>query len=354
MKPLKEYLEGIDEGETVPSIKGVIQSVKVNEETGSQSITINDGTDSIKIVAKDKGGQLIDPVVGNVLSATVTSGKALSKGLVLKVNKTSKVAYIVASMGVHYTQSPGPNSVTEPEVEQAPKTGAELLIENYILDRLYVFKVVTQIVREFNAGHVGVEFPESKVPELATSAHIEIARAGVVPRPTDQQLERKKVHKEVAASKKEDKPAKKPVDKSSDDWRTFVHPTAGTPLGDYSPEEMATKFLPWMYRTNPATLKPAVAELHRVLREAMEGLKLTPQMVIERYLDHYASEFAPNSVKRKDAAIAKFCEGLVAIKVTKNNILDGSVTEKESEEVLKQFPHLWKQFVETKKTTPEQ
>lgn len=348
MKSLKDYLEGIEEGDTVPSIKGIIQSVKVNEETGSQTITINDGTDSIKIIAKDKGGQLVDPVVGNVLSATVTSGKAASKGLVFKINKTSKVAYIVASLGVHYTQSPNPSSVTETEIEATPRTGAELKMESYILDRLYVYKVVTQIVREFNAEHVGIEFPESKLPELATSVHMELAKLNIAPRPTDQQLERKRVHKEVADKKKEDKPAKKQETKRDDSWKQFAHPVSGTLLGDYSTEEMATKLLPWMFRTRPDTLKPETAELHRVLRKAMEGMRLTAQMVLERYLVHYATEYAPNSDKRRNAATVKFCEGLVAEKITKNNLMDGSVTESECEQALMRFPRVWEQYVENK------
>lgn len=351
MKPIKDYLEGIEEGEIVPSIKGIIQSVKIKEDTGTQTITINDGEDSIKIVAKDKGGYCVDPVVGNVLSATVSSGKSASKGLVLRVNKTSKVRYIAASMGVHYTQSANPDSVTESEREEVPRTGAELKIENYVLDRLYVHQVIAQIVHEYNAEKPEhLKFRTEKLPELATSCHMLLEKEGIAPRPTDQQLERKRVHKVASENKKEDKPEKKPAKKSesTEDWRAFIHPTAGTPLGDYSADEVATKFLPWMYRTNPSTLKPSVAELHRVLRTAMAGLKLTSQMVLEKYLVHYANEYAPNSDKRKNSAINKFCEGLVEIKATKNNLMDGSVTEKECEEVLKQFPHLWKQFVESK------
>jgi hypothetical protein len=353
MKAISQYLEGIEDGEVIPSISGEIISVKVDEETGKQTITIATGTESIKITIKDKAAWVVDPVKGHILSMNSSHKGGASKGLTYKINKTSKIPYIIASAGVT-SQVTSPVSVTEEE--QEPMTAADTAIDNLVLDRLYIYGRVKRMVREINSQSIGIDFPEEKIPELTTSIHLDLKHMQITPRPTDKQLERKQVHKAVAEKKREaatpkessksDEPPKR-TKTASDGWKDFKHPMSGERLGDVSLEKMEAHFFPWMFRTDPSTLKPATAELHRVLGEAMVGLKLTPQMLLEKYITHYAGEYSPTSTKRRDKAIAKFCDGLVEKGETKNNIMEGSVTENEATAVLRNFGSLWKEIVES-------
>jgi hypothetical protein len=350
MKKIETYIEGVEDGEVLPSIKGIILSVKVNEEEGKQTIKITDSEgDTINIFAKDKAAWVINPSEGAVLSMTSSGKGGVSKGLTFKVNKKNNIAYIVASAGV--TSSVEPVSVSVTEEEQEPLTAADHTIDSLVLDRLYIFSRVKKIVREMNSNSIGIDFPEDKIPELTTSIHMDLKYMNISPRPTDKQLERKKVHKETHAKKKEVKaPVEEPPKRTktqSDGWKDFIHPVSKERLGDVSSEKMATQFLPWYYRTEPASLKPEIAELHRAIGLAREGLKITPQMVLEQYITFYAKEYAPNSEKRRNRAIIKFCEGLVEHKVTKNDIRDGSVTETEAASALKNFGNLWKEIIET-------
>lgn len=350
MKSINEYIEGIEPGETVPSICGEITNIVPPDDIKQTQVISIQSVERIKLYIKDKALWLVNPSVGSKLS--VTCGKAAAgkpvKGIVLKRNSAGKPYLVVSSGAVLSMEHP---SVTEPEEPEA-KTAADTIIESYTLDRLYVFKSVEKIVAEFNDGRPEHErFPVSKLPELATSVHMECSYAKQKIRPTDAQLERKKVHADRKESNKKEvkAPAEEPVKsakpKSSIDWRKFKHPITHVPLGDVELKKVQTALGPWYYRTAPEQVKPELAEYHRNVGACLAELT-NPTEILNAYIQHYAEDDEKHSVKRRTENIVKFIDGLHAAKLTKGNLADTyTVTMDEFLPIIRDFKKLWEGIV---------
>lgn len=356
MKSINEYIEGIEPGDTVPSIKGTITNVTPPDDIKQTQVISIQSTERIKLYIKDKALWLVNPVIGSTLS--VTCGKAAAgkpvKGIVLKRNSAGK-PYLTVSTGAILSMED--HSVTEPEEPEA-KTAADTIIESYALDRLYVFKSVERIVSKFNADKPEHErFPVSKLPELATSCHMEANYAKQKIRPTTAQLERKKVHadkkfpaKQKVSEDQEGKaprtePAKSEKPKSAINWRDFKHPKSGVPLGDCDIKKVQTHLGPWYYKNRPESLEPAIAEYHRNVGACLEELT-TPHDVLQAYIQQYAEDDEPHSPKRRTENIMKFIDALAEAKLTKGNIADTyTATTSEVIEILRNFAALWEQIV---------
>jgi hypothetical protein len=210
-------------------------------------------------------------------------------------------------------------------------TAADSMIDNYVLDRLYIYKRVVKLANETE-----VDYPSDKLPELATAVHIELSRAGKSPRPTDQQLERKRVHKERTT------PVEKMAPVGHSGWRSFVHPLSGVKLGDEPVEKIGVTFAPWALKTDRDRLEDKMKPFHDAVMEAIEDLGLEYQDILEAYTVAYIHSTGEKDVKKKKALMTKFNDGLLDNGYVKKF---GEPTNKEALTILRQFPKIWKEII---------
>jgi hypothetical protein len=248
--------------------------------------------------------------------------------LQLKVSKATGNPYIVVTTGAEISHIPAKqNSVTETEESPEPMTAADSMIDNYILDRLYIYGRVERLV--------GYNYPSDKLAELSTAIHIELSRAGKSPRPTDQQLERKRVHKERTT------PVEKMASVGYSGWRNFVHPLSGVKLGDEPVEKIGVTFAPWALKTDRDRLEDKMKPFHDAVMEATEDLGLEYQDILEAYQVSYIHGQEKETVKRK-ILTKKFDNGLVEHGYVKK---EGQPTNKEALAILRHFPAVWKEII---------
>jgi len=337
MKLISEYLDGIEPGEVVPSIKGIIIKIVPPSSKGIQYITIaNPGLDEDDVTADDfiklaisEDKWVAEPEEGNVLSIVSTAQKKqAAKGMVLKEGKNGK--YISVTSGASIEQSE--YSVTESPAEEA-MTAADHVIDNYILDRLYIYSRVDKLI--------GSNYPSDKAAELATAVHIEMSRRNIAPRPDDNQLERKKVHKEKAAP--EESP-KRRAEFNRADWRNYVHPKTGVLLGSEGVDKIKEVYVPWILTKDRDSLEEGVRGLFDMVHEAARELKITPSLACQHYILKYIKDYEPNSQKRRDAILNKFMKGLEEAKI----VVDSTeITDKEAVYLLKNFRDTFEEIIET-------
>ena len=334
MKKISEYINGMEPGEIVPSIKGIITKVvpaPAGKEIQYITIASEDKIENIKL-AINKNKWVPDPYVGNVLSLVSTAKKKESaKGLTLKSGKNG--LYISVGEGASIEEEP----VTELEPEPEPMTAADSAIDNYVLDRLYIFSRAMKILERFNESSEW-QFNVEKVPELATAVHIELAKRGMVPRPDDNQTERKKVHKDKKEGKLQE-------EFSKSDWRDFKNPVSGVSLGSEGVSKIAEVYVPWVLRiSDPSSLENGPKELYRVVNLAAQELGITPSKSFDALLVKYINDYEPNSEKRRKTLIAKFAKGLEEEKLVADSV---DITDKEATYLIKNFRKVWDSIMES-------
>ena len=353
MKTINEYIDGIEVGDTVPAIKGeIVQVTPPKDDSTTQVVTIQSG-ERIKLYIKDASLHVPEPSVGNILSVACGKRSTGIVGITLKNNSAGK-PYLTVSSGAIVSVTEQDN---QPAQQQEPVTANDLRIQAYVEDRLYIFKKVRELVRVYNETEKDISdtFPHDKLSELATAVHIHIEKCGEKGRiaPTHTQRVRKELHAEKSSVT--EKPKKKREEASNEeaqksdgiDWRDYKHPKSGERLGDISPEKLKTQIAPWYYRTNTERLQPEVAEYHYYIGKAIQGHKLTPDAILEAYLDHYAKDVHPHSAALRTECIVKFCQGLVENKILKGNPLDDyKCTMDEFLSVIRDFKNLWTTLVE--------
>jgi hypothetical protein len=334
MRTISQYIEECEPGDVIPAIKGEILKTKFLEDTQVQNIIIGTPEDNIKLVIK-KVAWIIEPKVGNVLSLTSTGGKKSPiDGLTLKRNKTSGIKYIIVSTGAKSEQEISVTESSSTVVDEEPMTASDSVIDNYVMDRLYIFQRVSKVIETVPNIH----YPIEKAAELATAVHIELSRKGISPRPSDKQLERKATH----AAKKEEAAPKKESTKSG--WRAFKHPLSGVPLGDESADKIQKVFIPWRIRTDPDTLtKAGMPEYHRMVGEAARELEISNASAAEAYMLAHIQEFEPNAA-RQAKVLSKFTKGLVKLKLAKD---PDQLTDSEGVHLIKHFKQIWNQLMES-------
>jgi hypothetical protein len=240
-----------------------------------------------------------------------------------------------------------------PKVADEPLTAADSAIDNYVLDRLYIFKRVSVLVAETE-----VSYPHEKVAELATSAHIELSRAGLKPRPTTKQLERKEVHKPKQKDSVTEKPKKQETDiiPFKIDWKQFKHPVSGATLGSEPLEKMGKVYYPWYLRQTKSMLDAQALSLYEALTIAFEDIQLEPIDAYGAYLISYINEYL-NPKESKDLTpdesnklshntnrlIDKFEKKLQKAKYVADS---NKITNKEAKQILIDFSKIWKELIE--------
>lgn len=355
MKSINEYIEGIEPGQMVPAIKGEVVQITPPSEPGKSQVVTIQSDQRIKLYIKSESDHIADDSVGHILSAASSRISSGFAGLTLKHNTSGK-PYIVTSSGVSMSVDKVAEEKNSAPVSE-PMSENEYKIKAYTEDRLYVYSLVSAVVAEFNES-AAIPFPKEKLPELATSAHMFAEKSCGVGRlkPTHTHRVRKEVHqpsvtekkKAVSAAKKEE-PATEAGDKSADSgsWRTFIHPKSGRPLGDTDPKTIKTQLAKWYYSTDPSSLKPEIAAVHLNIGKAIHDLGFTTDDILNAYIQHYASEEFKNSAKLCTEAVVKFANGLESGGLTEGNILDdGKATKTQFLAIMRDFPALWKSFVE--------
>lgn len=346
-KNIKDYIEGIEPDENVPSIKGIIRKITPpddKKETQILKIQDIDGSEFISLHIKDKALWVINPKCGNIISLTSTGGgKKASAGLTLKQNKNNGIKYITVTNGAAITMTEE-DLVTE-TVDEEPLTAADSAIDNYVLDRLYIYKRCSHLVKEIK----DVMFPPDKIAELATAVHINLERSGIAPRPTDKQLERKAVHRNDA--KKFEKPSieQLPIPpqcggrapEKKNNWRSFKHPKSGVMLGDEPIEKFATLYGPWVLRQTRSTLDQPMKDLYDNIVDACKELNIGVIDMYEAYLTQYAIGYEKNEKKRNEI-IKKFEDGLVE----NEEVEKLPPTKEEAASIIVNFKSLWKALIE--------
>ena len=354
MKLISEYLDGIEPGEVVPSIKGIIIKIVPPSSKGIQYITIaNPGLDEDDVTADDfiklaisEDKWVAEPEEGNVLSIVSTAQKKqAAKGMVLKEGKNGKFISVTSGASIEQSEY----SVTESPAEE-PMTAADSAIDNYILDRLYIYGRCKRIVEQLDDS-----LPFDKLPELATAVHIALERRNMAPRPDDNQENRKKVHKErqgaVAYTPKggmapEESDKREGVARNAfrSDWRNFKNPVSGVLLGSEGVDKIKEVYLPWSYRQNPDSIEKGPRGLLDMVNEAARELKITPADSLQAYTLKYIKDYEPNSQKRRDTILNKFMKGLEEEKI----VVDSTeITDKEAIHLLNNFRDTFEEIIET-------
>jgi len=347
MKTIHEYIEGLEPGDTVPSISGEIVDLLPPDDRKQTQIIRIQSEQRIKVYIKDAALWITDAAIGDTVSFVCKKSSGSVKGITLKESSGGN-KYITISAGASVSITKADNGSSDTPVEKAVQvSAADLKIESYALDRLYIFREISKIVNEFNADSK-YKFPEDKVAELATGCHITLERtSGIVIRPTDKQLERKNNLSKASVTEPKKKESPKGEPKSALDWRSFKHPKTGELLGDASIEKIKTHLAPWYYRTSPPSDNPQLLDYHRHVGACVNEMT-TPHESFDAYLNDYAEKYAPNSMKKRTEAIVKFANGIKEKKIIDGNILDlYTPTKSECITLFREFSKLWKELVET-------
>jgi hypothetical protein len=297
-----EYLEGISPDDIVPAVSGSIVKITdpCEDNKNIQTLVIADEDENEISVKLKPAVHLAHPSLGDVLHAA--SGKKGTVGLTLKKFKSGSL-YISADKGAVISSQPAGTTTGIEDEEEEPLTGTEVKIESLIRDRFYVFEFCKKTREKYCPS-----FPEEKLPELATSMHIEFMRAGIPIRPSQEQEKRKTVHKERSEKKQQASEPSKPTkpEADTDEWKLAKHPANGAPLGGESVEKIATVLWPWAIRQISIGGASTHTEYARAVLDAAKAYKLTPPEILDAYVVKYALDYEKHSEKRRNAAIERF------------------------------------------------
>lgn len=252
---IKELLDNIEVGQSIPSVTGVIVSVTERKQNKAknniQSVVIEDDEGSVRILFKDYGKLFTDDHLGKEIelsSFESVSGEVL--GLTLKSKAEPEELYILATAHAVLSfvqedkkpdKKPAKEEVPErfelplktPLNEEPESSPSDKKIRKCFNERNYLY----HFLKGLNDA-ADVKYPEDKLAELTTSIYIDLSREGC-------QILPKAEKPKMLEKPKEDKYFA-PLE-----WRSTPHfapESKGKKLGDYSKQDIIDKFARMYFR----------------------------------------------------------------------------------------------------------
>lgn len=304
MKPnIKEMLDGMEEGDVVPSIIGTYVGSSMVKVKGSSSLReyalIDDGNTSVKVRIDDPDHHLNGKVeMGKIVAFTSSKTHEGNIGLRYSVNKDGEPVVIVGGKAQITVQQ----ELFDDEKKEVPKPAREKKSEKMthfekaatsaIRAKMYLYAFVKEMVL-----HMDPDYPVEHLPAFTTSVFMDLKHDNIsIPTGevsvTERSSEPEKTTSVVATTKK----GSTSTSKSS--WREVLHPTTKKQLGELTVEEIKKKLTSWYFAQDPSRLGKSAVSFFNAVGECFEENGYTPEDAALFYRKDYLESYPSDSKKK--------------------------------------------------------
>lgn len=305
MKPnIAAMIEGMEDGETVPSISGKICGISAKKVKGKdelrQYVILSDGEMDIQLRIDNPKYQFAEDSMQKEYVITSSNTTEGIKGLTYGTKDDQPM--LIVGVGAQITEAQNKViTVPKPEKKDRRLSEFEQAANSFIDAKLFLYNYVKERVLECQP-----DYPVEHLPAFTTSVFMDLQKSGVSI-PTCHSVtehDNDKDHKQATVVKTEEKKKPAASSKSGGGWRDFVHPTTGKTLGSVDIETLKEKFTTWYYINVRSTLSPKSLGLYDALQQCFEEIDHTPKRAAGWYLNNYVGSYPAEDAK-KGKIIAK-------------------------------------------------